>query len=71
MKYLTMPVKRRSIGMVQTTFDSTKEALNDLLGDAGTGKLQLPDFQRGWVWDDYSIRSLLASISQAFPFGVS
>ena len=56
--------------MVQTTFDSTKESLNDLLADAGTGKLQLPDFQRGWVWDDYSIRSLLASISQAFPFGV-
>lgn len=55
--------------MVQTTFDSTKESLSDLLSDAGAGKLQLPDFQRGWVWDDYSIRSLLASISQAFPIG--
>lgn len=55
--------------MVQTAFDSTKEYLNDLLEDADCGKLQLPDFQRGWVWDDYGIRSLLASISQYFPIG--
>lgn len=55
--------------MVQTTYDSTKELLSDLLKDAGISKLQLPDFQRGWVWDDYSIQSLLASISQSFPIG--
>jgi len=55
--------------MAQTTFDSTKESLEDLLKDADCGKLQLPDFQRGWVWDDYGIRSLLASVSQFFPIG--
>lgn len=55
--------------MVQSTFDSTKEPLSDLLHQASCGKLQLPDFQRGWVWDDYSIRSLLASVSQSFPIG--
>jgi hypothetical protein len=55
--------------MALSTFDSTKEALSTLLADAGGGKLQLPDFQRGWVWDDYGIRSLLASISQSFPIG--
>ena len=55
--------------MAISTFDSTKEALSDLLQDAACGKLQLPDFQRGWVWDDYSIRSLLASVSQSFPIG--
>lgn len=52
---------------MQSTFDSTKESLSVMLADAATGKLQLPDFQRGWVWDDYGIRSLLASVSQAFP----
>lgn len=55
--------------MAYTTFDSTKESLDDLLNEASCGKLQLPDFQRGWVWDDYGIRSLLASVSQTFPIG--
>ena len=55
--------------MSQSTFDSTKEFLSHLLDQAGCGKLQLPDFQRGWVWDDYGIRSLLASVSQGFPIG--
>jgi hypothetical protein len=54
---------------MQSTFDSTKEPLSDLLKDASCGKLQLPDFQRGWVWGDYGIRSLLASVSQSFPIG--
>ncbi len=55
--------------MAYSTFDSTKESLSDLLRDVRSGKLQLPDFQRGWVWDDYGIRSLLASVSQSFPIG--
>jgi uncharacterized protein with ParB-like and HNH nuclease domain len=29
-----------------------------------TEKVQLPDFQRGWVWDDNLIRSLTARISR-------
>jgi hypothetical protein len=55
--------------MQSTTFDSTKESLMVLLAEAGTGKTQLPDFQRGWVWDDEHIRDLLASVSRAFPIG--
>lgn len=55
--------------MAYSTFDSTKESLSDLLQDVRSGKLQLPDFQRGWVWGDYGIRSLLASVSQSFPIG--
>lgn len=55
--------------MPQATFDSTKKPLKDLLGKVASGLIQLPDFQRGWVWDDDSIRSLLASISQSFPVG--
>ena len=52
-----------------TTFDSTKESLQDILGKIKTGKTQLPDFQRGWVWDDEHVRSLLASISVSYPIG--
>lgn len=52
-----------------SNFDSTKKRLADLLRDITTGKIQLPDFQRGWVWDDQDIRSLLVSIARAFPVG--
>lgn len=52
-----------------TTFDSTKESLDDLLKEIGKGKIQLPDFQRGWVWDDDHIRDLLVSIARSFPIG--
>lgn len=52
-----------------TTFDSTKEALLDLLRSIRDGKTQLPDFQRGWVWDDEHIRGLVASVSLSYPIG--
>src|SRR5215813_12326512 len=52
-----------------TTFDSTKTHLSKLLDEISEGKIQLPDFQRGWVWDDEHIRSLLVSIARAFPIG--
>lgn len=52
-----------------TTFDSTKEFLQDMLRSIREAKTQLPDFQRGWVWDDEHIRSLLASISLSYPIG--
>lgn len=50
-------------------FDTTKTPLDDVLSSVASGKLQLPDFQRGWVWDDDRIRGLLASISRGFPVG--
>ena len=53
----------------ETTFDSTKQSLQDILKDIKSGKTQLPDFQRGWVWDDNHIKSLLASISVSYPIG--
>lgn len=31
--------------------------------------MQLPDFQRGWIWDDEHVRSLLASVSLSYPIG--
>jgi hypothetical protein len=52
-----------------SSFDSTKTELKTLLDEIVTGKLQLPDFQRGWVWDDEHIRSLMVSIARSFPIG--
>lgn len=52
-----------------TTFDSTKTELGRLLDEIVAGKIQLPDFQRGWVWDDAHIRALLVSIARSFPIG--
>lgn len=51
------------------TFDSTKTQLGLLLEQVVQGSLQLPDFQRGWVWDDEHIRSLVISIARSFPIG--
>ena len=44
-------------------------SLNELLDRIQSGKIQLPDFQRGWVWDDERIKGLLVSVSRAFPVG--
>ena len=49
------------------TFDTTKTSLPELLKSISAGKIQLPDFQRGWVWDDEHVRSLLVSIARSFP----
>jgi hypothetical protein len=51
------------------TFESTKTALSKLLEEIVEGKIQLPDFQRGWIWDDAHIRALLLSIARSFPIG--
>jgi hypothetical protein len=52
-----------------STFDSTKSRLEDLLNDIHDGDLQLPEFQRPWVWDDQHIIDLLASVGVGFPIG--
>lgn len=51
------------------SFDSTKNGLYEILKSVKTGKIQLPDFQRGWVWDDNRIKGILASIAKSFPIG--
>lgn len=45
--------------------------ISELLKDIHNGKAQLPDFQRGWVWDDNRIRALIASITSNFPIGAA
>jgi hypothetical protein len=55
--------------MAGSTFKTNPYDLHELLKDCHQGKLQLPDFQRSWVWDEDRITSLIASISRAFPIG--
>lgn len=50
-------------------FELIKPGLHDVLKDAQRGKLQLPDFQRGWVWKEDDIKSLVASVVRRFPIG--
>ena len=51
------------------TFRTAEPALKDVLDAIAKGEMQLPDFQRGWVWDDDHIRSLIASLSLSYPIG--
>jgi len=50
-------------------FKTNPIRLEVLLGNCGNGKLQLPDFQRSWVWAEDRIHSLIVSVSRAFPIG--
>jgi hypothetical protein len=48
---------------------SNDTELRELMNDVKNGKIQLPEFQRGWTWDDGRIRAILASLSQGYPMG--
>lgn len=52
-----------------TTFDTNPVSLYTLLSKCEDGRLQLPDFQRSWVWEEERIMSLIASVSRGFPMG--
>ena len=52
-----------------STFQSNDTSISEILGQIDKGLVQLPDFQRGWVWDDYRIRALIASIMNSYPVG--
>ncbi len=53
----------------ETTFDATSDTLAHLLSEVAAGRLQLPDFQRGWVWDDGHIAAVITSVARNFPIG--
>ncbi len=52
-----------------SSFDSTKSFLTEIINNISSGKIQLPEFQRGWIWDDEHVRSLLVSVARSFPVG--
>lgn len=52
-----------------STYTSDKESLLEILSEIKKGKIQLPDFQRGWVWKDDQIQNLIASITLSHPIG--
>lgn len=54
---------------MQNTFKSNDTDLSSILRDIDSGKIQLPDFQRGWVWDDHRIQALIVSIMSGYPVG--
>ena len=54
---------------MSSTFKSNDTSIADILKNIENGQIQLPDFQRGWVWDDYRIKALIASISNSYPVG--
>ena len=47
--------------------ESIDTDLSRLLTDVQNGSMQLPEFQRDWVWDDDRIRGIIASLSQGYP----
>jgi hypothetical protein len=55
--------------MAGSTFQTNPDDLYKLLDECHRGIIQLPDFQRSWVWDEDRIKSLIASISRSFPVG--
>src|SRR5438093_3364769 len=59
----------RCFEMSGSTFHTNPIDLRELLENCHRGLLQLPDFQRSWVWDEDRIKSLIASVSRAFPIG--
>jgi hypothetical protein len=50
-------------------FQTNPFYLHSLLKECEQGIIQLPDFQRSWVWDEDRIKSLIASVSRSFPVG--
>lgn len=50
-------------------FKTVDTRLIKVLDRLVTGKLQLPDFQRKWIWNDEHIRDLLHSVIRTFPIG--
>lgn len=47
--------------------DAKKLNIEDLLRKIKDGAIQLPDFQRKWIWSDEQIKSLLESVIRGFP----
>ena len=50
-------------------FQANPRQLRDLLSAAHEGRLQLPDFQRSYVWEDEDVQNLITSVAKGYPIG--
>lgn len=50
-------------------FTTPSYSLKDLFSRAERGELQLPDFQREYIWDVDRIRTLVTSVLRGYPIG--
>ena len=50
-------------------FETPQPALSEYLKWTTSGVLQLPDFQRGWTWEEERVRSLLVTVLRGHPMG--
>ena len=50
-------------------FQTNPRRLSELLNEAHEGRLQLPDFQRSYVWGDEDVQNLIASVAKGYPIG--
>jgi hypothetical protein len=51
------------------SFEANPKFLKAILDDVMEGSLQLPEFQRGWVWNEIGIKELIISVLNDFPIG--
>ena len=52
-----------------SNFKSDKDPLREILKKIKQEAIQLPIFQRGWIWPDDHVQKIIASVSQSFPIG--
>lgn len=52
-----------------SSFDTNPRLIKTILNDVTEGKLQLPEFQRSWVWNENGIKDLIISVLKGFPIG--
>lgn len=50
-------------------FQTCQRELAELMALIASGRLQLPDFQRGYLWSDERVRQLLVTVVQGHPLG--
>ncbi|QPK84066.1 DUF262 domain-containing protein [Corynebacterium qintianiae] len=51
------------------SFTTPSYSLTDLFARAHRGELQLPDFQREYIWDVDRVRTLVTSVLRGYPIG--
>src|SRR3954465_12978640 len=56
--------ERGTVGFLSPMYE-----LGQYLGWTRNGEIQLPDFQRGYKWEDERIRQLLVTVLRGHPMG--